>query len=88
MPSVTIGLPAALTSPRPPHDYDCDARTVGEALRQLGERAPQYASRLFYGERLLVVVSVNGRHVPPGRVQDMELSDGDRIDVLPPVAGG
>jgi molybdopterin converting factor small subunit len=66
----------------------CDAGTVGEALRQLVERRPQQASRVFYGERLLVVVTLNGRHLQPATVLDMGLVEGDRIDLLLPVAGG
>jgi molybdopterin converting factor small subunit len=66
----------------------CDAGTVGEALRQLVERRPQQASRVFYGERLLVVVTLNGRHLQPAKVLDTGLAEGDRIDLLLPVAGG
>ena len=88
MPSVTVGLPAALTSPGPARDVACDAATVGQALRAVVAQAPQYEQRIFYGERLLVVVTLNGKHVPPGGVLDTVLAAGDRVDVMLPVAGG
>ena len=65
MPAITVGLPAALTSPQPARDVACEASTVGEALRAVVEQAPQYEQRIFYGDRLLVVVTLNGKHLPP-----------------------
>lgn len=88
MPAITVGIPAALTAPQPPRDYTCEAATVGEALRHVVAQSPQYAQRIFYGERLLVVVTLNGKHLAPGEVQDAPLAQGDRVDVLLPVAGG
>ena len=88
MPVITVGLPAALTAPEPARDVACDAATVGEALSAVAAQAPRYEQRLFYGDRLLVVVSLNGRHLPPAAARETGLAAGDRIDVLPPVAGG
>jgi sulfur carrier protein ThiS len=88
LPAITVGLPAALTSPHPARDVACEASTVVEALRAVVEQAPQYQQRIFYGDRLLVVVTLNGRHLPPGQVKETGLSAGDRLDVLLPVAGG
>ncbi|MCX6373508.1 MAG: hypothetical protein NTX16_10595, partial [Actinobacteria bacterium] len=65
MPSVQVVLPAALTSPEPPAVLDCDAGTVAEALRAAAAQAPRFAQRIFFGDRLLVSVVVNGRHVAP-----------------------
>ena len=61
---------------------------MDEALRALVDQAPQYAQRVFYRDRLLVVVTLNGKHLPPGRVKETDLSAGDRVDILLPVAGG
>ena len=61
MPAITVGLPAALTSPQPARDVACEASTVDEALRAVVEQAPQYEQRIFYGDRLLVVVTLE-RH--------------------------
>ncbi len=79
MPAVTVRLPAALTSPEPAAELACEAATVGEALLAVG---------LFYGERLLVTVAVNGRHLDPTGARATPLAAGDRVEVLAPVAGG
>lgn len=88
MPAVTVGLPAALTSPHPARDIACDASTVGDALRAVVTQTPQYRQRIFYGDRLLVVVTLNGRHLAPGTVQGTMLAAGDRVEIMLPVAGG
>ncbi|HTX71098.1 MAG TPA: MoaD/ThiS family protein [Thermoleophilia bacterium] len=85
---MTIGLPPAFTAAHQPTGVACDAASVGSALRRLAEEHPQYASRIFYGERLLVVVTLNGRYLVPSEVMGTTLADGDRIDLLLPVAGG
>jgi hypothetical protein len=88
VPSVTVGLPPALVGAQQGSTVGCEAGTVGEALHQLAERQPQHASRIFYGERLLVVVTLNGKHLSPLQVLGTQLLEGDRIDLLLPVAGG
>jgi molybdopterin converting factor small subunit len=88
MPAVTVLLPAALTSPEPAAEVGGAARTVGEALLAVAAERPRFGQRLFYGDRLLVTVAVNGRHLAPAGAKAMGLAAGDRIEVLAPVAGG
>jgi molybdopterin converting factor small subunit len=88
VPEITVGLPAAMTAPEPARDVACDAATVVEALREVVAQSPRYQHRLFYGDRLLVGVCINGRHVPAAEAKHAALVAGDRVDVLPPVAGG
>jgi molybdopterin converting factor small subunit len=88
MPGVHVILPAALTAPEPPVVLDCEAETVAEALRAAVAQAPRYAQRIFYGDRLLVSVVLNNRHVAPAAALATSLSAGDRVEVVPPVAGG
>jgi sulfur carrier protein ThiS len=88
VPAITVSLPAALTAPQPARDVACEAATVDEALRAVVEQAPQYEQRIFYGDRLLVVVTLNGKHLPPTTVRQTELTAGDRVEILLPVAGG
>ncbi len=88
MAAVSVTLPSSITSPQPRYEADIEAADVGEALRLVAARAPRFAQRLFYKDRLLVTVLVNGRLLPPADALARPLSDGDRIDVMPPVAGG
>jgi molybdopterin converting factor small subunit len=88
MPSVHVSLPAALTSPEPPVVLDCEASTVAEALRAAVAQAPRFAQRIFFNDRLLVSVVLNGRHLAPAAAQNTRLAAGDRLEVMPPVAGG
>jgi molybdopterin converting factor small subunit len=88
VPSVQVALPAALTSPEPAVVLDCDAGTVAEALRAAVAQAPRYAQRIFFNDRLLVSVVVNGRHLAPAAALATALAAGDRVEVMPPVAGG
>jgi len=88
VPSVQVSLPAALTSPEPAVVLDCDAGTVAEALRAAVAQAPRYAQRIFFNDRLLVSIVLNGGHLAPSAAQDTVLAAGDRLDVVPPVAGG
>lgn len=88
MPLVTVNLPAALTSPQPALTTECEAATVRDALRAVVAAAPQFEQRVFYGTRLLVTVHLNGRHLAPAEAAGTALETGDRLDVMPPVAGG
>jgi sulfur carrier protein ThiS len=88
VPAITVSLPAALTAPQPARDVACEAATVDQALHAVVDLLPQYEQRIFYGDRLLVVVTLNGRHLPPATVRQTELTAGDRVEVLLPVAGG
>ena len=88
MPGVRVTLPAALTAPEPALVLDCDAASVGEALRAAAAQAPRYAQRLFLNDRLLVSVVLNGRHLAPAAALATALSAGDHVEVIPPVAGG
>ena len=86
--SVQVAFPAALTSPEPPLVLDCLADTVGEALRAAVAQAPRYAQRIFFNDRLLVSVVLNGRHLAPVTALATALAAGDTVEVMPPVAGG
>jgi molybdopterin converting factor small subunit len=86
--AVTVCLPAALTSPEPPLELPCAAGTVEDALHAVVAQAPRYAQRIFYKQRPLVTIVLNGRHLAPSVALATETSDGDRLQLMPPVAGG
>ena len=88
MPRVHVSLPAVLTSPEPPVVLDCEGDTVAEALRDAVAQAPRYAQRIFFKDRLLVGLVVNGRHLAPTEALATVLAAGDRVEVVLPVAGG
>jgi len=88
MPSVRVILPAALTAPDPALLLDCDADSVGEALQAAAAQAPRYAQRLFFNDRLLVSVVLNGRHLASAAALATTLSAGDHLEAISPVAGG
>ena len=56
--------------------YDVAARTLAEALAELG-----YAGRI-------VATALNGDFVPARKRADTALSEGDRIEIVAPMQGG
>jgi molybdopterin converting factor small subunit len=86
--TIRISLPATLTSPEAPTTVDCEGTTVDEALHDLVARSPRYAQRVFYNDRLLVSVVLNGGHLSPMAAKDTPLRDGDLLELVTPVAGG
>ena len=88
MPSVTVHLPATLSAPHPPQEVACEGATLRAALEHLTRQLPWTDVRVFYQGRLLVTVSRNGRGLRPSEALATPLADGDRLDLIPPVAGG
>jgi molybdopterin converting factor small subunit len=88
MPIVHVSFPAVLTSPEPPVALECEAGSVEEALRAAVTQAPRFAPRIFFNDRLLVTVVVNGRHLEPAAALTATLAAGDLVEVMSPVAGG
>ena len=88
MATIRISVPSTLTAPAAPVEIACEATTVGEALERLTEERPELRDRVAYGRRLLVGVLVNGRMVAPSAARGTGLAEGDRVELVPPVAGG
>lgn len=85
---ITVHLPASLTAPEPAHELTLEATTVRDAVAQVVASEPQLASRVLYDGRPLVSFVLNGRHLRPSEALRTGLANGDRIEFLPPVAGG
>ncbi|HSL95836.1 MAG TPA: MoaD/ThiS family protein [Thermoleophilia bacterium] len=85
---VRVALPASLTAPEPAEEVGCEAATVRELLAAVAAARPGLAGRLLYEGRPLVTVAVNGTVLPAQTAMARALADGDRVELVPPVAGG
>lgn len=85
---MTVALPASLTAPGPADEVGCEAATVGELLDAVAVTRPGLAGRVLYEGRPLVTVAVNGTVLPAQTAMAHALADGDRVELVPPVAGG
>ena len=88
IPRVRVVLPASLTAPKPAEEVGCEAMTVRELLHAVVTVRPGLAGRLLYEGRPLVTVAVNGTVLPAQTAMAHALTDGDRVELVPPVAGG
>jgi molybdopterin converting factor small subunit len=86
--AVTLHLPASLTAPEPARAIELEATTVRDAVAQVVAREPRLASRILYDGRPLVSFVLNGRQLRPSEALRTGLANGDRLDFVPPVAGG
>ena len=90
--SVTVNLPTVLR----PHaggerQVDVAGQTVGEAIGELVGRFPALQEQLFEGDRALrkfVNVYLNDDDIRYLGGLEADVSDGDRLTILPAVAGG
>ena len=85
---MTVALPATLTAPQGAEELPCEAATVRDVLQAVIAARPVLARRLLYEGRPLVTVAVNGTVLPARTAMAHALSHGDRVELVPPVAGG
>lgn len=88
MSHITVHLPASLTAPEPARTVQLEAATVRDAVAQVVVRLPGLAPRILFEERPLVSFVLNGRLLRPSEAPRTGLASGDRLDFMPPVAGG
>lgn len=86
--TVRVLLPAPLTAPDPAGELICRASTVRDLLAAVAVARPGLAGRLLHEGRPLVTVALNGTVLPAQTAMAHTLADGDRIELVPPVAGG
>lgn len=86
--SVTVALPATLTAPEPATEILCEAATVADALLAVAAQLPVVGKRVVCEEHALVHVLLNGASLPASQAPGTRLRPGDRLDLLPPIAGG
>ncbi len=87
-PHAQVVLPASLTAPAEAEEVRCEATTVRDLLHAVAVARPALASRLLFEGRPLVSVILNGDFLAPQAAMATKLTDGDRVELLPPVAGG
>jgi len=85
---ITVRLPASLTAPDSALELVLTATTVRDAVDQVVAGHPQIAPRLLFDGRPLVSFVLNGRQLRPSEALRTGLAHGDRLDFVPPVAGG
>jgi molybdopterin converting factor small subunit len=70
-------------------EIECDGATVGEVIAQAIAVEPRMRPRIFRDDgRVYAGVFINGRNINAFQGMDTPVSDGDKLSVLPPIAGG
>ncbi len=88
MASVTLRLSRVLTSPEPEMEVACRGATVGEVIADAMDRDRRLARSLLECDSLTAGVFLNGRNVDYLTGVSTPVGDGDRLLLLPPLAGG
>jgi MoaD family protein len=89
---VTVTIPAALRQyARENSQVDIDVTTVEEALMKLEKLFPGLKDFLLdesQGLRRYVNIFVNNDNIRSGAGLTTKLKDGDRVNIIPAIAGG
>jgi len=89
MATVTVKLPAGMTTADGRREIECHAATVAEALEQAIAVEPRLRPRIFRDDgRIWAGVFLNGRSINAREGVDTALEDGDSMRVVPPISGG
>ena len=88
MAKARLKLPIGLTYPEGQKELECEGATVGEALDDLIRIEPRLGPRIFRDGRMWVGVFVNGKNIRALQGLDTPLNEGDKMNIVPPIAGG
>jgi MoaD family protein len=89
VPKVFMKLPVGLTYPDGQKEVECEGATVGAALASVVLGEPRLKARIFREDGgVWVGIFVNGRNIRQLQGMDTQLSDGDKLMLVPPISGG
>jgi len=89
MATAYVKLPVGMTTADGRREVECQGTTVREVIAQAIVVEPRMRPRIFREDgRMYAGVFVNGRNINAFAGLDTPVSDGDKLTVLPPIAGG
>ncbi len=89
MATVSVRLPVGAKMPGGATEIAVEASTVGEALEAAIAREPGVRARVFREDgRMYAGVFLSGRNIKSLGGLEAPLSDGDSLQIVPPISGG
>jgi MoaD family protein len=89
MATAYVRLPVGMQTADGRREVECHGATVGEVIDQAIAVEPRMRPRIFRDDgRMYAGVFINGRNINAFKGMDTPVSDGDKLSVLPPIAGG
>ena len=89
MASVSVRLPVGAKTRDGATEIRVEAGTVGEALEAAIAREPSIRTRVFREDgRMYAGIFLSGRNIKSLGGLDAPLSEGDSLQIVPPISGG